>query len=74
MTTTKTTEKTSARRPEPSAEEVQAAYQCHTLAQILYGRIAATHPWLLQAPRAPWWPTGAVHVPPWSRTWPGIPV
>jgi hypothetical protein len=74
MTTTKTTEKTSARRPEPSAEEVQAAYQCHTLAQILYGRIAATHPWLLEAPRAPSWPMGAIPVPPWMRPRPCFPV
>jgi hypothetical protein len=56
----------------PSQQEVQAAYQCHTLAQILYGRIAAMHPWLLQpggmpthqqaapTPPAPWSPTGRV--------------
>jgi len=53
--TTKTAEKTP---PQPSAttaaqQEVQAAYHCHTLAQILYGQIAATHPWLLQVPGVP---------------------
>ena len=30
----------------PTAEEMQTAYRAHTLAQLLYGRVAATHPWI----------------------------
>jgi hypothetical protein len=30
----------------PTQDEIQAAYQVHTLAQMLYGRMAMTHPWL----------------------------
>ena len=41
--TTKTDAKTPPKQSAsmPSQQEVQAAYQCHTLAQVLYGQIAA---------------------------------
>jgi len=67
--TTKTGQKTP---PEQSVklpqQEVQAAYHCHTLAQILYGRIAAMHPWLLQPGGMPSQPAVPTPPAPWSST------
>ena len=37
----------------PTEQELQAAYQVHTLAQMLYGQLAMTHPWIASMP-----PTG----------------
>jgi len=34
----------------PSQEEVQTAHQIHTLARMLYERLAMTNPWLAAAP------------------------
>lgn len=70
------TTKTTPRAPRTAArpqEEMQAAYECHTLAQWLYGYIATTYPWLVQ-------PHHPSAVPPardvrgsaWSQGWPGI--
>ena len=36
--------------PELTPEELAAVLEAHTLAQMIYGRIAATRPWLLSAP------------------------
>lgn len=71
--TTKTTPK-APRTAARSQEEMQAAYECHTLAQWLFGYIATTHPWLVQ----PQYPGAAppaqdVHgAAAWSHGWPGI--
>lgn len=50
---TKTTPK-SRRQPQeaarPSRQDVQLAYQVHTLASMLYGQLAATHPWIVSQP------------------------
>jgi hypothetical protein len=40
-------------------EAMQAAYQAHTLAQMLYGQLATSHPW-----RFPTSPLGMQHRPP----------
>ena len=72
--TNKTTEKT----PQQTAnvrqqEELQAAYQCHTLAQILYGHIAMTCPWVVQAPTpGAVQPTAGMSATPWTQAWSGI--
>jgi hypothetical protein len=46
--TTKTAGKVPKEQPVhgPSQQELHAAHQVHTLAQILYGQLAATHPWI----------------------------
>jgi hypothetical protein len=41
---TKTVEK-NARPTQATPEEMQAAYQAHTLAQMLYGQLASRTPW-----------------------------
>ena len=47
-------------------DDLQVAYQCHTLAQIIHGQLAAAYPWLVQPPlqvgRQPW---------PQQPQWPG---
>jgi len=30
----------------PSPDDLRAVYEVHTLAQMLYGHLATTHPWL----------------------------
>jgi hypothetical protein len=68
-----------ARRPAgPSQQELLAAYQTHTLAQMLYGQIVITHPWIGQAypyPQGEPWGAG---VAPWAAcgppTWGAGPV
>jgi hypothetical protein len=63
--------------PHVPPDAVQAAYQVHTLAQMLYGQIAATQPW------APWTtPVSAFAVasplgfhpgvPQWGSVWGGV--
>lgn len=62
---------------EPSPEVLQAAYQIHTLTQLMYGELAATRPWLMptmptaqMAPPAvqanPWMPAMTT---PWRTPW-----
>jgi hypothetical protein len=46
--TEKKTQTEHERPPVPSPEEIRAAYESHTLAQMLYAQIAAHRPWLLQ--------------------------
>jgi hypothetical protein len=55
--TTKTAGKTPKGQPDigPAQPDLQAAYQVHTLAQMLYGQLATTHPWI-----QPTWPTPGV--------------
>ena len=50
--TTKPQEKTrpQPQRAAPLPEDIHAAYQCHTLAQILYGQIAARFPQVIPTP------------------------
>lgn len=51
--TTKTPGKNHQEQPDsgPSQQELQAAYQVHTLANMLYGQLTATYPWIpLQPP------------------------
>lgn len=71
--TVKTAEKNEPRsqRAAPSQDEVHAAYQCHTLSTILFGQIAATHPWLTRTPCVPVQPTFGSGATPWGRSWPG---
>lgn len=77
--TTKTAGKTPKGEPEvgPTQPELQAAYQIHTLAQMLYGQLATAHPWM-----QPTWPTATVdplvgqppmswHQPHWTQGWHG---
>jgi hypothetical protein len=68
----KTQEKTRTQQPRsaPAPEDIHAAYQCHTLAQLLYGQIAARFPQVVSTPYgvapppmsgvagATWTPTG----------------
>lgn len=72
--TTKTAEKPKSERERPtvhSPEEIHAAYECHTLAQMLYGQIAANRPWLLQTPETACGPMVGFGATPWTRAWPG---
>lgn len=49
----------------PTQEELRTALEVHTLAQMLYGQIAVTHPWVVYhepwvqpyaaGPVAGWW-------------------
>lgn len=84
MTTTKTTTtttKTGATETpgeKTSPELMHTAYQIHTLAQIVRGEIAATHPWVTPVippagfePTAAWMPPiGAAPMPSWGMTTP----
>ena len=36
----------------PSADEVRTAYEAHTLAQMVYGHLTTSHPWITAAPSA----------------------
>ncbi len=57
----------------PTAEELRTALEVHTLAQMLYGQIAASHPWLAYGSWAPHGPLG-IHEPmPGPTTIPGPP-
>jgi len=53
--------------PRPPQEEMQTAYQVHTLAQILYGRIAAPHAWVpIPHEPAPFTSTAGYGPTPWG--------
>jgi hypothetical protein len=57
----------------PSQEDLLAAYQAHTLAQMLYGQFLITYPWIGQAhtlPHGEPW-TGA-GVAPWTGYGPSV--
>ena len=53
--TTKTTAARPAEAREPRPDDLQTAYQVHTLAQMLYGRLAVAPQWapLVQTPFPP---------------------
>jgi hypothetical protein len=34
----------------PAPDDMRAAFEIHTLAQMMYGQIARTNPWVAQAP------------------------
>lgn len=74
--TTKTAEKAPPGHAPPDLEredQMRAACQCHTLAQILYRQMAARYPWVVQASGMGWaYPmTGWLGVPP-GRAGPGL--
>ncbi|MHC5063952.1 MAG: hypothetical protein ACYTG5_08255 [Planctomycetota bacterium] len=48
-----------------SREDVQVAYQCHTLAQLVFAQLATAYPWLSQ-------PSPPVGTRPWQqpKQWP----
>ena len=55
-------------------EDLRTAYQVHTLAQVLYGHLATSHPWFSTAPGS--WgydPLGTPYAAPTPVTpaWPG---
>jgi hypothetical protein len=79
--TTKSPDKQAAgpEKARPPQESMQAAYQVHTLAQMLYGQLPVANPWaaytlghygadpMRVAEGSPYW-AGAHALPPWS--WP----
>jgi hypothetical protein len=73
--TTKTTGKPpqQPQRAAPSQQVMQQAYQAHTLAQMLYGQLAMSQPWIGQVHTPPsyepW--TGPQFVP-WAAPWPPV--
>lgn len=84
---TTTAEKSKPHKNEtPSHEDVQAAYECHTLALILYGQIAALHPWVVAPPcgsppmPGPYatdphlQPMAGPMTAPWAPSWSDIPM
>jgi hypothetical protein len=57
--------------PGHSPEELQAAYQIHTLAQYLYGQMLPQQPWTAGAPPMGGFQTMAGFQPmPWQHGWP----
>ena len=58
----------------PSQQDLQTAYQVHTLAQMLYGQLVPAQPWVQPAPFAG--TPGMVHpgmapiAGPWAQGWP----
>ena len=68
MTTKKTVASAEApsRAAGPSQNELLAAYQAHTLAQMLYGQFLITHPWIGQAYGPPQGEPWGVGVTPWA--------
>ena len=74
---TKTTEKktTEAGRPSaiPPQEQMQTAYQVHTLAQMLYGQMAGSQPWVAQPTVQAGFPSmqsaQPMEVPGWTTVW-----
>jgi hypothetical protein len=50
-------------------EQIAIAREVHTLAQMVYGQLAVTQPWVFASP-APWGPTGASAMAfPQGRSW-----
>jgi len=57
---------------EPSHDEIRAAYEIHTLAQMMYGQLAAPNPYMAAPPPMPTWGYEA-YTPaptPWVGSWP----
>jgi len=52
----------------PSQEEVRTAHQIHTLAQMLYGRLAMSNPWMATPPPGIEATGGFTQVP-WAQSW-----
>jgi hypothetical protein len=74
--TTKAQEKTRTQQQRAApkkTEDIHAAYQCHTLAQVLYGQIAARFPQVISTPRgvAPQ-PMAGTRAAPWAPVGPDI--
>jgi hypothetical protein len=72
--TTKTPGKTpheQERAAMPSQQDMQMAYRAHTLAQMLYGQLAMTHPWIGPAyPPSPYDFLSGPQMSPWAAQWP----
>lgn len=71
--TTKTAPKTQHDEPksvDPSREEIQTAFQVHTLAQMLYGQLAAKHSWTAPTMTAGFEPRMGYPTAPWPQGWP----
>lgn len=74
--TTKTAGKAPRGRPNvgPSQDDLQAAYRVHTLANMLYGHMVATYPWVGAQPQmmgmATFDPTMGQMATPWAYQWP----
>ncbi|MGD8277859.1 MAG: hypothetical protein PVH00_07525 [Gemmatimonadota bacterium] len=68
MKTEKTTRQTTqpAAGKAPTQEEMRTAYEAHTLAQMLYGRMAGVQPWMAQTSWGPELP----HAPASSQPFP----
>jgi hypothetical protein len=47
----------------PAQQDLNTAYQVHTLAQILYGQMAATYPWILGTAQPAFLPLGGPAMP-----------
>lgn len=57
----------------PSPEEIQTAYQVHTLAQMLYGHLATTQPWAAPTSVHGGYEPMMTHpTPPIMHGWPGM--
>ena len=53
----------------PTQDEIRTAHQIHTLAHMLYGRLAMTNPWVATAQTRPY-ATGGFTQTPWTHSWP----
>ena len=58
----------------PGPEDLRTAYQVHTLAQMLYGHLATSHPWVSATPSS--WGYDPLRTPyvaptPVTQAWPG---
>jgi hypothetical protein len=74
---TKTTDRPQPPREEtkPAQADLQAAYEIHTLAQMLYGQMTMTRPWVAPPTHGPM-PTRSIDTPGqytthWTQNWPG---
>jgi len=55
----------------PSPDDLRAVYEVHTLAQMLYGHLAMTHPWLGAQPMSYGYePFRGSYDPRMSQAWP----
>jgi hypothetical protein len=45
-----TTKATETKTPKQAPQGLETAYQVHTLAQLIYAKLATTHPWLIAHP------------------------
>jgi len=71
MTTKPTGKDEPPRVANPDSRELRTACEVHTLAQMLYGQMARTNPWLTQPqPLFSQEPGLGLAVNPWTPTWP----